>query len=48
MIASGTLREINSDFVVGDDFEIPEFAHINDAGGVKIGSDCIVGKYFCV
>lgn len=48
MIASGTLSDIGKGIVIGDNVGIGEFAHIGGAGGVKIGSDCIVGAYLSI
>lgn len=48
MIASGSLGDLGKGIVVGDNVGIGEFAYIGGAGGVVIGSDCIVGQYLSV
>lgn len=48
MIASGTLSDLGHGITIGDDVGISEFAYIGGAGGVRIGSDVIVGQYFSV
>ena len=46
MVASGTMSDLGHGISVGDDVGISEFAYIGGAGGVRIGSDTIVGQYF--
>tara|TARA_R110002049_G_scaffold177184_1_gene344268 strand:+ start:381 stop:1121 length:741 start_codon:yes stop_codon:yes gene_type:complete len=46
MIASGTLSDLGQGITVGDNVGISEFAYIGGAGGLRIGSDVIVGQYF--
>jgi acetyltransferase-like isoleucine patch superfamily enzyme len=46
MIASGTLSDLGCGIVVGDNVGISEFAYIGGAGGMRIGSDTIIGQYF--
>lgn len=46
MIASGTLANLGRGIVVGDNVGIGEFAYLGGAGGLRIGSDVIVGQYF--
>lgn len=48
MIASGSIRDLGKGIVVGDNVGISEFTYIGGAGGVVIGSDCIVGQYLSV
>lgn len=46
MIASGSLSELGQGITVGDNVGISEFAYLGGAGGLRIGSDVIVGQYF--
>ncbi|MBB5723914.1 acetyltransferase-like isoleucine patch superfamily enzyme [Loktanella ponticola] len=46
MVASGTLSDLGQGITVGDNVGISEYAYIGGAGGVRIGSDTIVGQYF--
>lgn len=46
MVASGTLSDLGQGITVGDNVGISEFAYIGGAGGLRIGSDVIVGQYF--
>jgi acetyltransferase-like isoleucine patch superfamily enzyme len=48
IIVSGTLSNIGSGVIVGDNVGIGEFAYIGGAGGVEIGANTIVGQYFSV
>lgn len=48
IIASGTLRDVGVGVFLGDNVAIGEYAYIGGAGGVDIGSDCIIGQYFSV
>lgn len=48
IIASGTLSDLGKGIEIGDNVGIGEFAHIGGAGGVRIGTDCIIGSYFSV
>lgn len=45
---TGSLSSIGKGICLGDNVGIGEFSHIGGAGGVKIGSDTIVGAYFSV
>lgn len=45
---SGSLLTVGKGIAIGQNVGIGEFAHIGGAGGVKIGSDTIVGSYFSV
>jgi acetyltransferase-like isoleucine patch superfamily enzyme len=45
---SGSLLSVGKGIAIGDNVGIGEFAHIGGAGGVKIGSDTIIGSYFSV
>lgn len=46
VIASGTLSDLGKGIVIGDNVGIGEFAYLGGAGGLRIGSDVIVGQYF--
>lgn len=46
IVASGTLSDLGKGVTVGDNVGISEFAYIGGAGGVRIGSDVIIGQYF--
>lgn len=46
MIASGTLSDLGQGISIGDNVGISEFAYLGGAGGLRIGSDVIVGQYF--
>lgn len=46
VIASGTLSNLGRGITIGDNVGISEFAYIGGAGGLRIGSDVIVGQYF--
>lgn len=46
VIASGTLANLGKGIVIGDNVGIGEFAYLGGAGGLRIGSDVIVGQYF--
>jgi len=46
IVASGTLSDLGIGVTIGDNVGISEFAYIGGAGGVRIGSDVIVGQYF--
>jgi len=46
MVASGTLSELGQGIIIGDNVGISEFAYLGGAGGLRIGSDVIVGQYF--
>lgn len=46
VIASGTLADLGKGIVIGDNVGIGEFAYLGGAGGLRIGSDVIVGQYF--
>lgn len=48
MVASGTLSDLGKGITVGDNVGISEYAYIGGAGGVRIGSDTIVGQYFSI
>lgn len=48
MIVSGSIADLGKGIVIGDNVGISEFAYIGGAGGVVIGSDCIVGQYLSV
>lgn len=48
LIASGSLGDLGKGISIGDNVGIGEFAYIGGAGGVVIGSDCIIGQYFSV
>lgn len=48
LIASGTIRDLGIGMKIGDNVAIGEYSYIGGAGGVIIGSDCIIGQYFSV
>lgn len=48
MIASGSITDLGKGIVIGSNVGIGEFAYIGGAGGVVIGSDCIIGQYLSV
>lgn len=48
MIASGSISDLGKGIKIGDNVGIGEFAYIGGAGGVVIGSDCIIGQYLSV
>lgn len=45
---SGTFNNLGLGIYFGDNVGIGDFSHIGGAGGVKIGSDTIVGAYFSI
>lgn len=45
---SGSLRDLGTQIIIGDNVGIGEFAHIGGAGGVKIGKDTISGSYLSI
>ncbi len=46
LIGSTTFNNIGKGIQIGDNVGIGEFAYLGGAGGLKIGSDCIIGQYF--
>lgn len=46
IVVSTSLNEIGSHIRIGDNVGIGEFAYLGGAGGLEIGSDCIIGQYF--
>lgn len=48
MIVSGSIADLGKGIKIGDNVGIGEFAYIGGAGGVVIGSDCIIGQYLSV
>lgn len=48
IIASGTIRDLGIGIKIGNNVAIGEYSYIGGAGGVSIGSDCIIGQYFSV
>ena len=48
MIVSGSIADLGKGIAIGDNVGIGEFAYIGGAGGVVIGSDCIIGQYLSV
>jgi acetyltransferase-like isoleucine patch superfamily enzyme len=46
VIVSTTLNNPGSKIKLGDRVGIGEFAYLGGAGGLTIGSDCIIGQYF--
>lgn len=45
VIVSTTLNNLGEYIKLGDNVGIGEFAYLGGAGGLEIGSDCIVGQY---
>jgi len=43
---SQTFNNIGSHIKIGDNVGLGDFAHLGGAGGLEIGSDCIIGAYF--
>jgi len=48
IVVSGSISDLGKGIFIGDNVGIGEFAYIGGAGGVRIGSDVIVGQYFSV
>ncbi|MBA6328373.1 acyltransferase [Colwellia sp. MB02u-6] len=48
IIVSTSFDNIGKGITLHDDVAIGEFAYIGGAGGVEIGSACIIGQYFSV
>jgi acetyltransferase-like isoleucine patch superfamily enzyme len=46
IIVSTTFQNTGSHIHIGDNVGIGEYAYLGGAGGLTIGSDCIVGQYF--
>ena len=46
VIVSTTLNNPGQGIEIGDRVGIGEFAYLGGGGGLRIGSDCIVGQYF--
>lgn len=46
VVVSTTLNNPGDGIYIGDRVGIGEFAYLGGGGGLKIGSDCIVGQYF--
>ena len=46
IIVSTTLQDSGTFIELGDNVGIGEYAYLGGAGGLSIGSDCIVGQYF--
>jgi acetyltransferase-like isoleucine patch superfamily enzyme len=46
VVASGSYNDLGQGITVGDNVGISEFAYIGGAGGLRIGSDVIIGQYF--
>ncbi len=43
---SQTFNNVGSHITIGDNVGLGDFAHLGGAGGLEIGSDCIIGAYF--
>ena len=48
IIVSGSIANLGKGITIGDNVGIGEFTYIGGAGGVVIGSDCIIGQYLSV
>lgn len=48
VIVSTSFNNIGEGIILHDDVAIGEFSYIGGAGGVEIGSACIIGQYFSV
>jgi len=48
IIVSTSFNNVGKGIILHDDVAIGEFAYIGGAGGVEIGSACIIGQYFSV
>ncbi len=46
LVTSTTFNNIGKKIQIGDNVGIGEFAYLGGAGGLEIGSDCIIGQYF--
>jgi acetyltransferase-like isoleucine patch superfamily enzyme len=46
VIVSTTFNNLGGYIKIGNNVGIGEFAYLGGAGGLEIGSDCIVGQYF--
>lgn len=45
VIVSTSLNNVGEGIRIGDNVGIGEFAYLGGAGGLEIGSDCIIGQY---
>ena len=48
IVVSTSFDNLGQGINIGDDVGIGEFAYVGGAGGVVIGSGCIIGQYFSV
>jgi acetyltransferase-like isoleucine patch superfamily enzyme len=48
VIVSTSFNNIGEGIILHDDVAIGEFAYLGGAGGVEIGTGCIIGQYFSV
>lgn len=46
LITSTSPGQLGQGITIGDNVGIGEFAYLGGAGGLEIGSDCIIGQYF--
>ena len=46
VIVSTTFNDLGKFIKIGDNVGIGEFAYLGGAGGLEIGSECIIGQYF--
>ncbi|MFK7922598.1 MAG: DapH/DapD/GlmU-related protein [Bacteroidia bacterium] len=46
VVISQTFNDLGSHIAIGDNVGLGDFAHLGGAGGLDIGSDCIIGAYF--
>ncbi len=45
VIISTSFNDLGKGIVIGDNVGLGEFAYLGGAGGLEIGSDCIIGQY---
>jgi acetyltransferase-like isoleucine patch superfamily enzyme len=46
LIVATSLNDLGAHIRIGDHVGIGEYAYLGGAGGLEIGSDCIIGQYF--
>ena len=46
VVISTSFNHIGESITIGDNVGIGEYSYLGGGGGLKIGSDCIVGQYF--
>ncbi|MEM6805337.1 MAG: DapH/DapD/GlmU-related protein [Bacteroidota bacterium] len=45
LVISQTFHDVGAHIKIGDNVGLGDFAHLGGAGGLEIGSDCIIGAY---